>query len=196
VLLSCRVNEQVFGLVVAQVQDDSTSEHWKQCVLLKLVCHDRHITETLASNSETLLRVSNGMKNSLFAGGDRHGRNAESATQESIGDLEEASRCFGDIADKLSLLVHIIECVEHGSAGNLYMIERQPSIIDSVHGHLHAHILDHDSLGRFHVIISDPDDEAVDSFILASDNGLGKHNSVVGVTGTVRDPELLRERRG
>ena len=136
------------------------------------------------------------MVDSQFAARDRHSRNTESTTEESVSNFEEASRCFGDVTDKLSLLIYIIERVEHGSTGDFHMFKHQTSIINTVEANLHAHILDHDSLGRFHVIISDPDDEAVDSFILASNNGLGKHNSVVGVTGTVRDPELLRERRG
>ena len=132
------------------------------------------------------------MENNLFAASDGHSRDAESTTEKSVSDFEEASGRFWNIANKFSFFSHIVERIKHGSAWNLDMIEHQTSIIDTIQANLHAHVFDHDTLGRFHLVISDLDNEAVDSLVLSIDDGLRKHDRIIGMTGSICDPEFLR----
>ena len=132
------------------------------------------------------------MVDSLFTARDGHCCDAKSTTEKSVSDLEETCGRFWDIANKLSIFGHIVERIEHGSAWNLDMIEHQTSIIDTIQANLHAHVFDHDTLGRFHLVISDLDNEAVDSLVLSIDDGLRKHDRIIGMTGSICDPEFLR----
>ena len=72
------------------------------------------------------------------------------------------------------------------------MIKHKSSVVNWVQSHFDAHVLDHDSLSWLHVFITDSYDEAVDAFILAIYDCLSKHDGVVGVTGSICDPVLLR----
>ena len=75
------------------------------------------------------------------------------------------------------------------------MIESQASIVDTIQGNLHAHILDHHPFARSHLLVPDPHNKAVDSLVLPVDDRLREHNRIVGMAGTVRDPELLGQSR-
>jgi len=72
------------------------------------------------------------------------------------------------------------------------MIEHKSTVVNWIESHFNSHIFNHDTSGWLHVVVSDGDDEAVDSFVDSVDDGLSKDDGLVGVTGSVSDPVLLR----
>lgn len=136
------------------------------------------------------------MIDGLLAGGDCHSGDAETATQKTVCHLEESCGGLRDIADKLSFRSHIVEGVQHGLTRDLDMVEDKSGIVDSIESDLVAHVLNHDTLAGFHLFVPDSHDEAVNSLVLASHNGLSEDDSVVGMACTIGNPELLAKSRG
>ena len=191
VLLASWILEQVLRLIVAQVQDDCASEHGEKRILLELVGHDRHVAHSRSANAHALLRVADRVVNRLFTSGYRHGRNAQSAAKQSICNFKEASGGFRDVADEFSFFGDIVEGVQHRRSWNLDLVKHEARVIYTIQANLHAHIFDHNSLAGPHLFVSDAHNEAVHSLVLSVDDGLGEDNCIVGVAGTVRDPEFL-----
>jgi len=162
--------------------------------LLKLVRHNRRIRHTSGTHCKSLLTVPDCVGEDLFRTSDTHRRDTNTSTQETICHLEEPLASLWDVTNKLTFFVHISKPVKHVDAGNLNLVELESSIVNSVETNLESHIFDENTLARLHVSIPNWHDESVDSFILSLDMSLGKDNSVVGVAGTVCDPELLRKR--
>ncbi len=73
------------------------------------------------------------------------------------------------------------------------MIEHQAAVVNTIEAHLDSHVFNEDALARLHLIITDPDDKAIDALVLAVDYCLGKYDCIVSMACTIRDPELLRK---
>ena len=71
------------------------------------------------------------------------------------------------------------------------MIKHKTRIINAIEADLHSHILNHDTLARLHLVVSDAHNEAVNTLVLSVDDGLGEHDGIVGVAGSIGDPVLL-----
>lgn len=71
------------------------------------------------------------------------------------------------------------------------MGEAQPGIVDTIQAKLDSHIFDENTLTWFHLIVSNAYDEAIYTFVFASNNCLGKNDGVVGMASSISDPELL-----
>lgn len=67
VLLASRVDEQVLRLVVAKVEHKGACQIGKQGILLKLIGHDRHVALAIASNTQALLGVADGVPDGHLA---------------------------------------------------------------------------------------------------------------------------------
>ena len=70
VLFARWVNKEIFSLVISKLENYSASEIREQRILLQLVSHDWHITESLSADSHSLLRVSDGVVQSDLASRD------------------------------------------------------------------------------------------------------------------------------
>ena len=131
------------------------------------------------------------MEQDHLHGSEAHCRDTKATTQKSISNLEKASRYILDIGHKFSICSHVVETVEHGFTWHPNICERKSAIVNSIQTNLPAHIFNHDSFAGLHLVVSDLGQERIDTFVLAIDDGLGKHNHVVCMACTVCDPELL-----
>ena len=71
------------------------------------------------------------------------------------------------------------------------MFKGKSAVVDRVQAKFHAHVFNEDSLAGFHLVISDANYECIYALIFALNDGLRKDNSVVGMTGSIGDPEFL-----
>jgi len=63
------------------------------------------------------------------------------------------------------------------------MVKEELAIVDTVASKLDSHVLNANSLGGGHILLTDADKNGVDTLILASDIGLSKDNTPLGVDG-------------
>ena len=63
------------------------------------------------------------------------------------------------------------------------MIKEEFSIVDTIASKLDTHILNTNTLGRGHVLLTDADQDRMNTLILASNKGLSKDNAPLGVDG-------------
>lgn len=96
----------------------------------------------------------------------------------------------------LTIFSDIINFIKHRDSRDTNLIKHQLSIVNSIETHLPAHIFNSDPLDGFHLCISNRHDKWIDSLILSLHESLCKHDSIVSVTGAIRDPILLREGGG
>jgi hypothetical protein len=96
----------------------------------------------------------------------------------------------------LTIFSDIINLIKHRNSRDTNLIKHQLSIVNSIETHLPAHIFNSDPLDRLHLSISNGHYKWIDSLILPLHECLCKHDGIVGVTGTIRDPILLREGGG
>jgi len=135
------------------------------------------------------------MHDDYLAGSKTHSRDAETAGEETISDLEESLARFFDITLELAILSDIVERVEHGFTWDAHMVEHESAVVNAIETHLPAHVFDHDALAGLHFVVTNAHDKTVHAFVLAVDPGLGKHDCVVRVACPIRDPELLGQGR-
>lgn len=100
---------------------------------------------------------------------------------------------FFYLRSELTLLVDVTEAVEHSGSGHAHVIEAQTAIVDAVETQFESHVFYEHTLAGLHLIVTDADDESIDSFVLAMDDGLTEDDCVVGMTRSIRNPELLRQ---
>jgi hypothetical protein len=63
------------------------------------------------------------------------------------------------------------------------MIKEELSIVDTIASKLDTHILNTNTLGRGHVLLTDTNKNGMNTLILASDKSLSKDNAPLGVNG-------------
>ena len=69
--------------------------------------------------------------------------------------------------------------------------ENESSIINSIETNLNSHIFNKNSWHWFHLIISNLNEETIDSFVFAINYGLRKNNGPICMACTIGDPVLL-----
>jgi len=178
---------------VAKVVNNRAGKVGQDCVLLQLVGHNRCVGLSRLADRKSLLTVLDGVPEAVLGAGKTHGGDAESATQETVGNLEESIAAFLNVADEFSLFVNICQSIKHINARDLNMTKCKPGIVDTIQTDFHAHILDGHTSAWFHVIVADGHDEGVHALILVPDDGLSEDDRVIGVASTVCNPELLGE---
>lgn len=141
-----------------------------------------------------MLTVSDSNLTSLLSTGDGHTSDAKSAGEQSVGDLEESGRLLLDVGNELGIGGDIVKFVEHLFSLDLDVVKDQFAIVDTVETDLETHVFDGHVWHRFHVLVSDLNDEGVDSFIFAIHESLGEDNSIVSMTSAISDPVLVRHR--
>ncbi len=72
------------------------------------------------------------------------------------------------------------------------MFKWKSAVVYRVQAKFHAHVFNEYSLAGFHLVISDANYERINALIFTLNDGLRKDNGVVGMTGSIGDPELLR----
>lgn len=73
------------------------------------------------------------------------------------------------------------------------MIKEELAIVDTIASKLDAHILDANSLGGGHILLTDADKNGMDTLILASDKGLSEDNAPLGVDGRLDVAKIGRK---
>lgn len=196
VFMTLRVRKDVLSPVVAHIVDNGARQKWQDGVLLELVRHDWRIRFASWTNCKSLLTVLNSVDEDLLGTSQSHRGNTKTSTQKTVSHLEEPLTSLGDVANEFSFFVDICQLVKHVDTGDLDMSENESSVVDGVETHLHTHVLNEDSITRFHVCVSDGHDESVDTFIFATNNGLSEDNGEVSMASSISDPELLRTDSG
>jgi len=94
-----------------------------------------------------------------------------------------------------SLFIYITVLVQHVDSRNSYLVELDTSIVYSIESYFHTHILQPYPLTDATILFPYFDQECMDAFLLAMDDGLGEYHSIVGMHGPIGDPVLLGQSR-
>lgn len=71
------------------------------------------------------------------------------------------------------------------------MVKRESTVVNTVHSKFDSHVFNKDSFAWLHVFVSNTDHKSVNALVLATNNSLGEHNSVVSMASSVGNPEFL-----
>jgi hypothetical protein len=80
---------------------------------------------------------------------------------------------------RLTIWCDVIQFVKHVHSRYSDLLECQLAIVNAIEAQLPSHVLDLHTLAWLHVVVSDADDEGVDSLVLSLDYGLCEDNRIV-----------------
>jgi hypothetical protein len=92
---------------------------------------------------------------------------------------------------EFSEFINIIEFIKHLFSRDFHVAEDKSAVVNPVQTNFNTHIFDENTWHWFHVVVSDLDEEAINSLIFAFDDRLSKDNCPISMASSISNPVFL-----